>query len=88
MASRGESLLYRHDDAPTGPGRNVASTAYLQPRIGEPGDLRLRNESRFAVAVAGPLSLALSLRARHDSDPPDGVESLELAIDSGLRLSF
>jgi hypothetical protein len=69
-------------------GRGISSTTYLQPRLDALGDVRLLNDSRLEVTVAGPLSLTVSLHLLHDSDPPDGVESLELEIGSGLRLLF
>ncbi len=67
---------------------SIAGTLYAQPRVDAFGDLRLLSDLRLAVQLVGALSLTVTSRIRYDSRPPDGIESLDTALTTGLALEW
>ncbi len=72
------------------PGDRVvlASTAYAQPSIDEPADIRLLNKSGLAVAVTRSISVQIKFSLRYDSRPPDGVARLDTGLTNGVAIRF
>lgn len=72
------------------PGERVrlAVTAYVQPRVSHPGDLRALGDIDLAVEVTTSLALSTTYHLRYDSGPPDGIRPLDSALRSGLRVGF
>lgn len=72
------------------PGRLVwLNTGYFQPRLDDPSDIQVLDESALEVTLAQWLSLTTALRLRLDSAPPRPLEPLDLRLTTGLtaRLS-
>lgn len=69
-------------------GLAVASTSYIQPRLDAPDDLRVLSQSRMAVTVLGPFSLDVTFDLYYDADPPDGIESLDASLQTGVGVRF
>jgi putative salt-induced outer membrane protein YdiY len=67
---------------------SIAGTLYAQPRVDGFGDVRLLSDLRLAVQLVGALSLTVTSRIRYDSRPPDGIESLDTALTTGLALEW
>lgn len=69
-------------------GLALASTSYAQPRLDDPGDIRLLSQSRLSVQLLGPLTLDLTFDAHYDADPPDDIESLDTTLKTGIGIRF
>ena len=61
---------------------------YAQPRFDAWGDVRMLGDARLEVELGGPLSLVVSSHARYDSRPPGRIESLDVRLNSGLKIEF
>lgn len=61
---------------------------YAQPRFDAWGDVRVLGDARLEVELGGPLSLVVSSHARYDSRPPGAIESLDVKLGSGLKITF
>jgi hypothetical protein len=70
------------------PGLAIASTSYIQPRLDALSDVRVLSQSQLAVQLLGPLSLDLTLNLAYDADPPDEIESLDVALRTGIGIRF
>lgn len=66
----------------------VTSTTYLQPQVGEWGDLRVLEDLALATPVTESLALTVSFDLRYDSRPPDDVASLDARLRTGLTLTY
>jgi Protein of unknown function, DUF481 len=66
----------------------IASTTYVQPRVDRPEDVRVLENFALSVLVSRAFTIALSFDLRYDSRPPDGIESLDTALQSGIRVTF
>jgi len=64
------------------------NTVYVQPRLGEPDDLRVLEEAALKVGVAGPVSLKVSVTVRYDGAPPVGVKPLDTDLSNRLVWDF
>jgi hypothetical protein len=73
-----------------GSGERLAAglTAYVQPRLGDFGDVRLLADGSVAARAGGPASLALTLALRYDTRPPDGTRSLDATLKSGVAIEW
>ena len=64
----------------------MAWTIYVQPRVDEPGDLRVLSEGD--VKLRRSLVLVTTARMRYDSRAPAKTKSLDTALKSGIALKF
>ena len=65
-----------------------SGTVYVQPRVDKVDDVRVLHQAALGVDVTEHVRLAAELDLRYDSRPPDTVESLDLALRNGLKVSF
>jgi putative salt-induced outer membrane protein YdiY len=65
-----------------------AGTVYVQPRVDEGDDVRVLHQAALGVDVTEHVRLTAELDVRYDSRPPDTVESLDVALRNGLKVSF
>ena len=66
----------------------ITSTTYLQPAVGNFGDLRTLANLRIATSVTDELDLTVSFDLRYDSGPPDGISALDTNLRTGLRYTY
>ena len=66
----------------------ITSTTYLQPVVGNWGDLRTLANFRIATSVTDELDLTVSFDLRYDSGPPDGISALDTSLRTGLRYNY
>ena len=66
----------------------VTSTTYVQPRLTEPGDVRMLENFALATPVSERISLTISFDLRYDSRPPDGIAGLDTRLRTGLTLTY
>lgn len=64
------------------------NTVYVQPALGDFSDVRVLDEASLVVALTKHLAFKTSFNLRYDSDPPDSIEPLDLAIRNGLAVTF
>ncbi len=78
---------YVSGHAPLGTG-HLSFTAYLQPRVTEPRDLRALGEAQLRAPLSARAGLELTLRMRHDARPVDGVDELDLRLAGGVSVDL
>ena len=66
----------------------VASTTYLQPRIGRFADLRIASDWQLQIRLRQNLSLTTTLNVVYDAEPPVGLEKTVYALRNGLKWVF
>ncbi len=66
----------------------ITSTTYLQPTVGDFGDLRTLENFRIAASVTDELDLTVSFDLRYDSRPPDGISGLDTSLRTGLSYTY
>ena len=66
----------------------ITSTTYLQPVVGNWGDLRTLANFRVAASVTDELDLTVSFDLRYDSGQPDGISALDTSLRTGLRYRY
>ena len=66
----------------------VTATAYVQPDLQDLDDTRLLADGRIRVRLSDPFGMVTSLVMLYDTDPPDQVEKLDVAIKVGLTFGF
>lgn len=69
-------------------GMVITSTTYLQPKVGNPKDIRILEDLVFSTPVTDRLALAVSFDLRYDSVPPDGLAALDTRLRTGLTLTY
>lgn len=67
---------------------SVIETFYVQPRIDEPGDIRLLGEIALTSKLRKHVAITNGFSIAYDRTPPDGVEKLDTQLKLGLLLSF
>ncbi len=67
---------------------SLFNTGYVQPRFDDFEDFRLLLDTILEISFNAHLSFTTSLNLRYDSRPPDELESLDLDLRNGFRLSF
>lgn len=66
----------------------LSATGYIQPRFDAFEDVRVISSGSLDTKITGALSLTLGYSVRHDSRPPDGIESTDSKLSTGLRVAF
>lgn len=66
----------------------LINTAYVQPLITNPADLRLLNELQAQFAVTERVAVGLSLRVFYDSQPPTEVEPYDMTLKNSIQVRF
>ncbi len=67
---------------------SLVNTLYMQPRFDAFDDYRILDEAEFSILITEHLGITIAFYLRHDSLPPDGVESLDVSLRNGFSLSF
>lgn len=66
----------------------LQNTVYVQPRLDRFEDIRVLNILDVVVKVSPHLAFGTALSFLHDSEPPTGVKSDDLALRTSIRVSF
>lgn len=64
------------------------NTLFIQPRVDDPGDLRILEEATMTVEITTAVSLQVTFRLNHDSRPPSTVESTDLELRNSLVFNW
>jgi hypothetical protein len=84
--SRWSSYLTLH--ATLRDGIDVVTTTYVQPRVEDPGDVRIESESGFVFKVTKVFSTGITLTAHYDSNPVPGVLRTDTELKNVLMLAL
>ena len=84
--SRFDSYLSAH--ATLSDGIDAVTTTYIQPRVEDPGDVRIESESGFVFKVTKIFSTGISLTAHYDSNPVPGVLRTDTELKNVLMLAL
>ena len=84
--SRWSSYLTLH--ATLNDGIDVVTTTYVQPRVLDPGDVRVESESGFVFKVTKVFSTGITLTAHYDSNPIPGVLRTDTELKNVLMLAL
>ena len=66
----------------------LTSTFYVQPDLEDFDDVRVLLESALSIEILDRLSIVVEFSLRYDSEPPDGIESLDTELEPGLVFRF
>lgn len=73
---------------PLGKTLDVENTLYVQPRIGNPSDVRVLNEASLQWKGNAPLGFRIGFTLRYDGEPPSGVKKLDTEWVTRLTWEF
>ncbi|MEY4546139.1 MAG: hypothetical protein RL685_2334 [Pseudomonadota bacterium] len=66
----------------------IGQTTYVQPRMDEPNDLRVLNETELLASIDGTIATKVTFSMGFDSQPPASRRALDLATKTSLQFSF
>ncbi len=66
----------------------LINTVYVQPVVGDVEDYRVLDEASLGVKITKHVLLRVAFVLNYDSDPPDNVEGLDIALRNGLEVTF
>jgi putative salt-induced outer membrane protein YdiY len=66
----------------------MAQSAYAQPRLDRPNDVRVLNETELLVSLGESFTLKLTFALGYDSLPPAGRRGLDTATKTSVGLRF
>lgn len=67
---------------------SIVSTTYLQPRIDEPKDFRLSNESKVVFKIFKNLAFNIQFTITHDKYPAVDIPKTQYKLSNGLTYLF
>jgi len=65
-----------------------ATTAYVQPALSAPGDVRVLGTAELKTPIIGPLRQTTAVDFRVDSAPPRGVEKKDIRFGTSFGVEF
>ncbi len=66
----------------------MSTITYLQPALENFDDYRILSQGRVSTAITERLALNLLVNLRHDSEPPDDIDTSDVEIKTGFSFSF
>jgi hypothetical protein len=85
-AHRASVYLTGHEDI--GAGALIVETVYAQPRLDQPGDVRVLGELAVQTKLSARLGLKNSFLVAYDRTPPDGVKRYDTALEVAITATF
>jgi hypothetical protein len=85
-AHRGSAYVTGRENV--GDGVTIVETFYAQPRIDEPGDLRLLGELAVVSKLSSRVALKNSFNLAYDRTPPEGVERTDTALELAVVVTY
>jgi Protein of unknown function, DUF481 len=85
-AHRGSVYVTGHENL--GSGVVIVETAYAQPRLNEPSDVRVLGEFSVLSQLSSRIALKDSFTVAYDHTPPDGVKRYDTALEVGVLVTF
>jgi hypothetical protein len=66
----------------------LVETAYVQPRLTDPSDVRLLSESQLVVKVNSTLAFTTSFMIAYDAAPPAAIKKRDTTLKSSITVNF
>lgn len=66
----------------------IGEAVYVQPRIDRRRDLRVLSETEIFAAFSRYVGFKASLTLAFDSTPPEAVQSMDIALKSGVQFNY
>lgn len=66
----------------------LGATVYAQPQIDDVRDVRMLGDVSLSVGVTQAIAMVTAFNMRYDSRPPDGKERGDVALKTGISVSF
>jgi hypothetical protein len=66
----------------------IAQTVYVQPRLDDPGDVRVLGELSVTTKLSKRLALTDGFTVAYDRTPPDGIGRYDTQLKVGLLVTF
>lgn len=85
-AHRASVYLTGHEDLAA--SATIIETVYAQPRLDDPGDVRVLGELALQSKLSSRIALKDSFNVAYDRTPPDGVKRYDTALEVGLIVTF
>jgi hypothetical protein len=85
-AHRASVFLTGHEEP--GDGVLIVETIYAQPRIDDPGDLRMFGELSLLSKLASRVALKNAFTVAYDRTPPDGVRRYDTQLEVAIVVTF
>ena len=85
-AHRASVYVTGHEDLSGGVA--IVETVYAQPRLDDPGDLRLLGELAAQSRLSSRIALRNSFNVAYDRTPPDGVKRYDTALEISVLVTF
>jgi hypothetical protein len=67
---------------------DLSQTLYAQPRIDEPGDLRILSETQLTVKATEKVAFKTAFSLAYDSEPPATIAGLDTVLRSSISIAF
>jgi hypothetical protein len=67
---------------------SIVETIYAQPRLGDPGDIRVLTEVSVTTKLSKRIALTDALTVAYDRTPPDGIRRFDTQLTLGLLIQF
>jgi Protein of unknown function, DUF481 len=71
-----------------GDGVSIVQTVYVQPRLDDPGDVRVLGELSLTSKLTRHIALTDGLTVAYDRTPPDGIKRYDTSLKLGLLVTF
>jgi hypothetical protein len=85
-AHRSSIYVTGHEDLPTGVA--IVETAYVQPRLDDPGDVRVLGELSVVSKLSSSVALKNSLTVAYNRRPPDGIKRYDTQLELAVIATF
>lgn len=80
--------LYLTGTETLGAGVAIAQTIYVQPRLDDPGDIRILGEISLTTKLSKRIALTDGFVVAYDRTPPDGIRRYDTQLKLGLLVTF
>ena len=71
-----------------GSGVSITQTVYVQPRLDDPGDVRLLGELSLTSKLSKRIALTDGFVVAYDRTPPEGIRRYDTQLKVGLLVTF
>jgi hypothetical protein len=85
-AHRSSIYLTGHEDLRTGVA--IVETVYVQPRLDDPGDVRIYGELSVVSKLSSWIALKNGLTVAYNRTPPDGIKRYDTQLELGVVATF
>lgn len=85
-AHRVSAYVTGHEKLSTGVA--IVETVYAQPRIDDPGDVRILGELSVQSKLTQRIALKDSFNIAYDRTPPDGVQRYDTSLEASVIVTF